>query len=117
MNPIYTQRSQQDKELDLQLSRGPRDKSLGEVLDKFLDDYYEDLLRTLNIQTNFSISGSNQNITGRPMLPLGWIVPDGTNRSLEEIQDKKVANGTSPGGGRAGIMITSLVNLEPYYGT
>ena len=85
LNPIYTQRSQQDKELDLQLSRGPRDESLGEVLDKFLDDNYEDILRTLNIQTNFSISGSNQNITGRPMLPLGWIVPDGTNRSLEEI--------------------------------
>ena len=79
LNPIYTQRSQQDEDLDLQLSRGPRDESLGEAIDNFLDDNYEDVLHNSNIQTNFSISGSNQNIPGRPALPLGWIVPDGRN--------------------------------------
>ena len=36
---------------------------------------------------------------------------------LEEILEKKVTNGISPGGGSAGAMITSLQNLEPYYGT
>ena len=72
---------------------------------------------TPRIQTNFSISGSNRNIPGRPALPLGWIVPDGANQTLEEIREKKVANGTSPRGGNAGAMITSLQNLEPYYGT
>ena len=51
------------------------------------------------------------------MLPLGWIVPDGMNRTLEEIKDKKIANGISPGGGQAGAMIVSLQWLEPYYGT
>ena len=51
------------------------------------------------------------------MLHLGWIVPDGTNRTLEEIRNKKVANETVPGGGQAGAIITSLQYLEPYYGT
>ena len=83
----------------MQLSRGPRDERFGEAIDQFLNDNYEDVLRTSNIQTNFNISGSNRNITGRPTLPLGWIVPDGTDQTLEEIRDKKVANGMSPGGG------------------
>ena len=68
-----------------------------------------------NIQTNFSISRSNPSISEKPTLPLGWIVPDGTNWTLEEITQKKVANGMSPGGDSAGAIITSLENLEPYY--
>ena len=76
LNPIYTQRSQQDEELDLQLLRGPRVESLGEAIDNFLDDNYEDVLHTSNIQTNFSISDRNRNIPGRPALPLDWIVPE-----------------------------------------
>ena len=51
------------------------------------------------------------------MLPLGWIVPDGTNRILEEIRDKKVSNGISLGGGQAGVIVVNLQRLEPYYGT
>ena len=51
------------------------------------------------------------------MLLLGWIVPDGTNQTLEEIKDKKISKGISPGGGQAGAMIVSLPRLEPYYGT
>ena len=117
LNPIYTQRSQQDEDLDLQLLRGPRDKNLGEAIGNFLDDNYEDILCTSNIQTNFCISDCNLNIPGRPALSLGWIVSDGTNQTLEEIREKKVANGTSPGGGNTGAIITSLQNLEPYYGT
>ena len=95
------------------------------VLDQFLDDNYEDVLRTLNIQTNFSISASNRNITGRPTLPLGWIVLDSKNWILEEICDKKVSSGTSPkvssgsspGGGQRGAIVLSLQRLDPYYGT
>ena len=112
----YTQRSQQETELDLQLSRGPKEDSMVNVLDQFLDDNYEDILRTSNIQTNFSISVSN-NVDGKPCLPLSWIVPDGTNRTLEEIHDKKVLNGISPGGGQAGAMVVTLHRLEPYCGT
>ena len=62
---IYTQRSQQD-DLDLHPSRGPREESMVNVLDQFLDDNYEDVLRTSNIQTNYSISTSNRNIAGKP---------------------------------------------------
>ena len=51
------------------------------------------------------------------MLPLGWIVPDGTNQTLEEIKDKKISNDSSPGGGQAGAVVMMLQRLEPYFGT
>ena len=107
----------QEEELDLQPSRGPREESLVNTIDQFLDDNYEDILRTSNIQTNFSLSASDRNLTGRPVLPLGWMVPDGTNRTLEEIKDKKISNDRSPGGGQAGAVVMTLQRLEPYYGT
>ena len=107
----------QEEELDLQSSRGPREGSLVNTIDQFLDENYEDVLRTSNIQTNFSLSASDRNLTGRPVLPLGWIVPDGTNRTLEEIKDKKISNDHSPGGGQAGAVVMTLSRLEPYFGT
>ena len=66
---------------------------------------------------NFSLSTSNRNLTGRPVLPLGWIVPDGTNQTLEEIKEKTISNDRSPGGGQAGAVVMTLQRLEPYYGT
>ena len=87
----------QEEELDLQPSSGLRERSLVKTIDQFLDENYEDVLRTSNIQTNFSLSASDRNLTGHPVLPLGWIVPDGTNRTLEEIKDKKISNDHSPG--------------------
>ena len=48
------------------------------------------------------------------MLPLGWIIPDGTNQTLEEIKDKKISNDHSPGGGQAGAVVMTLQRLEPY---
>ena len=107
----------QEEELDLQPSRGPREESLVNTIDQFLDENYEDVLRTSNIQTNFSLSASDRNLTGCPVLPLGWIVPDGMNRTLEEIKDKKISNDCSPGGGQAGAVVLSLHRLEPYYRT
>ena len=106
-----------EEELDLQPSRGPRDESLVNTIEQFLDDNYEDVLRTSNIQTNFSLSASDRNLTGCPALPLGWIVPDGTNRTLEEIKDKKISNDRSPRGDQAGAVVLSLHRLEPYYRT
>ena len=107
----------QEEELDLQPSRGPREESLVKTIDQFLDENYEDVLRTSNIQTNFSLSASDRNLTGRPVLPLGWVVPDGINRTLEEIKDKKILNDRSPGGGQAGAVVMTLQRLEPYFGT
>ena len=75
-----TQRSEKE-ELDLHPSRGPREHSLVNTIDQFLDENYEDILRTSNIQTNFILSASDKNLARRLVLPLGWIVPDGTNRN------------------------------------
>ena len=107
----------QHEELDLQPSQGPREESIVNTIDQFLDKNYEDVLCTSNIQTNFSLSASEKNLTGRPVLPLGWIIPDGTNRTLEEIKDKKISNDQSPGGGQAGAVVMTLQQLEPYFGT
>ena len=98
----------QHEELDLQPSRGPREESIVHTIDQFLDENYDDVLRTSNIQTNFSLSEGERNFTGRPVLALGWIVPDGTNRTLEEIKDKKISNDHSPGGGQAGAVVMTL---------
>ena len=98
----------QHEELDLQPSRGPREESIVNTIDQFLDENYEDVLRTSNIQTNFSLSTSEKNVTGRPVLPLGWILPDGTNQTVEEIKDKKISNDHSPGGGQAGAVVMTL---------
>ena len=107
----------QHEELDLQPSRGPRDESIVHKIDQFLDENYEDVLRTSNIQMNFSLSASEKNVTRRPVLPLGWVIPDGTNRTLEEIKDRKISNDHSPGGGQAGAVVITLQRLEPYLGT
>ena len=98
----------QEEELDLQPSRGPREGSLVNTIDQFLDENYEDVLHTSNIQTNFSLSASDRNLTGCPVLPLGWVVPDGTNQTLEEIKDKKISNDHSPLGGQAGAVVMTL---------
>ena len=118
--PVNTNQSiqqMQHEELDLQPSRGPREESIVHTIDQFLDENYEDVLRTSNIQTNFSLSASEKNSTRRPVLPLGWVIPDGTNRTLEEIKDRKISNDHSPGGGQAGAVVITLQRLEPYLGT
>ena len=82
VNTTLTNRSiqqTQHEELDLQPSRGPREESIVHTIDQFLDENYDDVLRTSNIQTNFSLSDGERNLTGCPVLPFGWIVPDGTN--------------------------------------
>ena len=118
--PVNTNQSIQQiqhEELDLQLSRGPREESIVHTIDQFLDENYEDVLRTSNIQTNFSLSAGEKNSTRRLVLPLGWVIPDGTNRTLEEIKDRKISNDHSPGGGQAGAVVITLQQLEPYLGT
>ena len=120
VNTTPTNRSiqqMQREELDLQPSRGPREESIVHTIDQFLGENYDDVLRTSNIQTNFSLSDGGRNLTGHPVLPFGWIVPDGTNRTLEEIKDKKISNDHSSGGGQAGAVVMTLQRLEPYFGT
>ena len=47
---------------------------------------------------------------------LRWIVPDGTNRNLGEVTDRKKADLT-PGGGSSGSMVITLPRIAPYFGT
>ena len=84
-------------------------------MEQFLDENYEDVLQTSNLQTDFSVITHNS-MPEKPKLRLNWIVPDGTNCKLEEIQDKKMSDGT-PGGGSSGSMVVNLPRIEPYYGT
>ena len=49
-------------------------------------------------------------------MPLRWIVPDGTIRMLEEIQEKKVGNGISPSAD-SGVIVVTLPSLQPYFTT
>ena len=83
-------------------------------MEQFLDDNYEDVLRTSNMQTDFSMTTHNS-IPDKTRLHLNWIVPDGTNRKLEEIRDRKRSDGT-PGGGSSGSVVVNLPRIEPYYG-
>ena len=115
LDPIYTQRSQQEEDLDLQPSRGLWGESLLNVMEQFLDENYEDVLRMSNLQTDFSVITHNS-MPEKPKLHLNWIVPDGTNSKLEEIRDKKMSDGT-PGGGSSGSMVVNLPRIDPYYGT
>ena len=46
----------QHDELDLQPSRGPREESIVHTIDQFLDENYDDVLRTSNIQTSVSLT-------------------------------------------------------------
>ena len=71
----------QNEELDLQPSRGPREESIVNTIDQFLDKNYEDVLHTSNIQTNFSLSASDRNLTGQSSVAIGmdssrWYKPN-----------------------------------------
>ena len=78
-----------EEELDLQPSRGPREESLVNTIDQFLDENYEDVLRTSNIQTNFNLSASDRNLTRCPVLPLGWIVPAVQTKHWRKLRTRR----------------------------
>ena len=119
LNPMYTQQTTRgEMELDIQPSRGPKNMNMSvrDTLSAYMDDDYNDILRTSQMKTSFSLLSLNNTTASRPQMPLGWIVPDGTNRMLEEINEKKIANGMSPGGG-SGAVIVSLPQLEEHFMT
>ena len=116
LNPRYTQQTI-PSDLDEQPSKGPKkqEEELSDTIGAFMDDGYEDILRTSQLGTSFSLLSFNS-VPAKPTMPLAWIVPDQTKRTLEEITDKKIANGISPGGGM-GAVIVCLPNLEAAFTT
>ena len=61
LNPRYTQQTVRS-DLDVQLSRGPRkqEDDLGDTIGAFMDEGYEDILRTSQLRTSFSLHQDQQ---------------------------------------------------------
>ena len=88
----------------------------------YFDDNLSDVMRT-SVQGNQPINwadplglglSNTQPVNHR--LLLGWVLPDGLNKKLEDIETKTIANFASPGGG-TGAMLVKLPALQPYYYT
>ena len=85
-----------------------------------MDENYTDVLRTLLLNPSSylslpSVKKSPQHGT-RKLMAMDWYVPDGSNHRLVEIQDTRIADFRSPGGG-TGAMTLTLPNLMLHYQT
>ena len=123
LDPAFTRPSlQPDADLDAHPTKGPREvgNTTNDLLDQYMDENYSDVLRTslLNPSSYLSLPSvkkSPQQGTQK-LMAMDWYVPDGSNRRLIEIQDTKIADFRSPGGG-AGAMTLTLPNLMLHYQT
>ena len=73
LNPMYTQQTTGgEMDLDMQPSRGPKNfnTSMGEALNAYMDDDYNDILRTSQMKTSFSLLSLNNTTASRPQMPL-----------------------------------------------
>ena len=123
LDPAFTRPTlQTDTDLDAQPTKGPREvgDATNDLLDQYMDENYTDVLRTslLNPSSYLSLPSvkkSPQQGTQK-LMAMDWYVPDGSNRRLVEIQDTRIADFRSPGGG-AGAMTMTLPNLMLHYQT
>ena len=79
---------------------------------------HQELVHQMLAEDFHEVLGSEEKTKTTPaktFLPLDWIVPDGRNKTLEEIEEAKVANFPSPGGGHGSVTL-SLPNLQPFFG-
>ena len=79
---------------------------------------HQELVHQMLADDFHEVLGSKEKTKTAPtktFLPLDWIVPDGRNKTLEEIDEAKVANFPSPGGGHGSVML-SLPHLQPFFG-
>ena len=78
---------------------GTPEQAAASVLDGYMEDELEDVLQNSHLlQGSFTalLAVENQ-IQGDKPMPLAWIVPDTTNRTLEEIEERTIADFRSPG--------------------
>ena len=123
LDPAFTRPTlQTDTDLDAQPTKGPREvgDATNDLLDQYMDENYTDVLRTslLNPSSYLSLPSvkkSPQQGTQK-LMAMDWYVPDGSNRRLIEIEDTRIADFRSPGGG-AGAMTMTLPNLMLHYQT
>ena len=125
LDPVFTRLSLQrteDMDLDTQPMRGPREQGniTSDILDHFIDDNYGDVLRSslLNPSSYMSLpSVKTSPPQAQPRtMAMDWYVPDGMNRRVVEIPERKIADFRSPGGG-TGALILTLMRLLLYYDT
>ena len=97
---------------------GTPEQPLANSMDGYLGDGLEDVLQNSHLlQGSFTalLAGDNQTEEKKPM-PLAWVVPDTTNRILEEIEERTIADFRSPGGG-TGALVILLPRLSQFYHT
>ena len=97
---------------------GTPEHAAANTMDGYLGDRLEDVLQNSHLlQGSFTdlLTVEAQPQRDKPM-PLAWIVPDTTNRTLEEIEERTIADFRSPGGG-TGALIVLLPRLSQFYRT
>ena len=97
---------------------GTPEQVAASALDGYMGDELEDVLQNSHLlQGSFTalLAVENQPQDDKPM-PLAWIVPDTTNRTLEEIEERTIADFRSPGGG-TGALTVLLPRLSQFYRT
>ena len=125
LDPAFTRPSLQrieDLDLDTQLMKGPRETGnvTTDLLDQYMDENYTDVLRTSILNPNSYLSLPSVKTlphhTQQRLMAMDWYVPDGSNRQIVEIPEKKIADFHSPGGG-TGALILTLTRLLLHYNT
>ena len=100
------------------IDTGSPEQPLVEAADGYLGDELEDVLQSSHLlQGSFTalLAVDNQTEENKP-IPLAWVVPDTTNRTIEEIEERTIADFRSPGGG-TGAMVVLLPRLSQFYHT
>ena len=125
LDPAFTRPSLQrieDLDLDTQPMKGPRETGnvTTDLLDQYMDENYTDVLRTSILNPNSYLSlpsvKTSPHHTQQRLMAMDWYVPDGSNRRIVEIPEKKIADFHSPGGG-TGALILTLTRLLLHYNT
>ena len=122
LDPALTRPSlQRVQDLDTQPMGGSKElgNATADLLDQYMDDNYADVLRNslLNPSSYLSLPSMKTSPQAQPkMMAMDWYVPDGSNRQLVEISEKKIADFRSPGGGTGAIILT-LTHLLLHYNT
>ena len=125
LDPAFTRPSLQrteDLELDTQPMKGPKETGnvTTDLLDQYMDENYTDVLRTsvLNPISYLSLPSvkTSPHHTQQRLMAMDWYVPDGSNRRIVEVPEKKIADFHSPGGG-TGALIVTLTRLLLHYNT
>ena len=100
------------------MDTGTPEQPLANALDGYLGDGLEDVLQNSQLlQGSFTaLLADEGKPQGNKPMPLAWVVPDTTNRTLEEIEERTIADFRSPGGG-TGVVVILLPWLLQFYNT